>query len=78
MADPITDPPERLTPISYAVDDYELEVIIELMRDSSLATPASVIDLALYKLAQWYGIPIPTDAFDLARRLHRHRRTRTL
>lgn len=76
MADPITEPPERLTPINYAVDDYELEVMIELMRASGLSTMAAVMDLALYRLAGWYEIPLLPQTFDLAHRARRLREAR--
>lgn len=73
MADPVTDRTGRLTLLPYGVDDHELDILIELMAGhcTGLSSPQSVIDLALWKLAQWYDIPMHADAFDLGRRAQR-------
>lgn len=74
MADPHYELREALTAINYAVDAHELEVLLALMNPeggTGLSTPAAVLDLALWKLAEWYGIPVNPDAFDLGRRNQR-------
>lgn len=74
MADPIVEDPTRLTPLSYAVDDHELEIMIALIQSTGCGTMAAVMDCALWKLAEWYGIPMSPDAFDLGKRARRHAR----
>lgn len=71
MADPLLEDPTRLTPLSYAVDDEELEIMIALIQATGCGTMAAVMDVALWKLAQWYGIPTPPGVFDLGKRARR-------
>lgn len=69
MADPITDPrPGRLTPITYGVDDGELDVLITIMEHGRFATPQAAIDCALGRLATLMEIPMSREDFALGRK----------
>lgn len=69
MADPITDPrPGRLTPLSYAVDDAELDIVIAIMQRGGFSTPAAVMDCALWKLGLHFDVGMPRGAFELGRK----------
>lgn len=73
MADPHYELHEHLTPVNYGLNNEETEILIALLQATGLNTASAVLDLALWKLAAWYDIPMPKDAFDLGRRCQRDR-----
>jgi hypothetical protein len=61
----------RTTAIAWEVTDSELEVLIALLGESRTNSFRQLLDLAVWKLGDWYDLDMPPDAFASSRHARR-------
>jgi hypothetical protein len=61
----------RTTAIDWEVTDSELEIMIAILGASRTNSFRQLLDLAVWKLADWYDLPVGPDDFDQGKHARR-------